>query len=189
MLYQTLPVNQSFPSNHANATTYDFSYAWGNGDHISGSFTGTGPLSDVTDISDISASFNGTPLGTLYNYYYTAPGTDCPSCFAAGNAMASSNALNNNFLFGNSPVLGSVTAYFYIIPWPNGTGNPEAVQFYNGSYYAGGTDYNGNLIPANWHLSEVPLPSTWLMLLSGFAALGLLAYRAPSKSVATNAAA
>jgi hypothetical protein len=172
---------------YVNAATYDFSYTWGNGDHISGSFTGTGPLSDVTDISGISASFNGTPLGALSNNSYTAPGTDCSSCFAPGGAMASSNALNNNFEFA------SATAYFYMIPWPNSSppGNTEAVQFYNSvsGYYAGGTDYNGNLIPANWSLTAVPLPSTWLMLLGGLAGLGLLAYRIPRKSVATTATA
>jgi hypothetical protein len=173
---------------YANAGTYDFSYTFDTSDQITGSFTGTGPVSDVTGISDITASFDGTPLGTLYPFSYTAPGTDCPTCFAAGGAVASSNALNNNFLFGNSPVLGSVTTYFYMIPWPNGSGNPEATQYYSpGTGYV--DYYNGQLIPANWSLTAVPLPSTWLMLLSGFIGFGLLAYRAPRKRVGGNAAA
>jgi hypothetical protein len=183
-------------SNHANASTYDFSYTFNTGDVISGSFTGTGPVTDVTGISNISASFDLTPLaGPLYAWHYTAPGSDCSTCWLIGGAVASSNPLSNNFLFINSNATGftGYTNYFYIIPWPNGGGNPVATQYEFGSSTSPNyvDYYNGQYISANWSLTAVatPLPSTWVMLLSGFVGLGYFAYRGTKKNSAALAAA
>src|SRR5580692_2853207 len=92
-------------SAQANASTYEFSYsfgAYGPGE-VTGSFTGTGPVTDVTGISNISVSFNGTPLsGPLYAFGYSFPGTGgcyAPTTCFGSPAVASSNPLDNNFLF------------------------------------------------------------------------------------------
>jgi hypothetical protein len=58
----------------------------------------------------------------------------------------------------------------------NGDSNPEAVQFYsNPPGFVPSNQYNGDLIAANWSLTETPLPSTWTLLIAGFAGLGFFA--------------
>jgi hypothetical protein len=187
----------------ANATVFDFSYtfvesgaAGGNpsttNSVISGSFSGNQVGTEVFNLSNISASLNGTPLaGPLNPFHYTAPGTDCPTCWAAGGAVASFNPLNNNFLFVNTTTPGTLSGYsnyFYIIPWPNGPSNPLADQFYStGVAGLGGPGnnyidyYNGQYVPANWSISAVPEPATWAMMLLGFLGVGFVAYRRKSK--------
>jgi hypothetical protein len=78
--------------------------------------------------------------------------------------------------------------YFYMIPWGNGSGNPEAVQYYSGSFVPA-SQYNGDLIPQNWRLTEAPLPSTWSLLIAGFLGLGFFAYRGTKRNSAALAAA
>src|SRR5580698_6033628 len=186
----------------ASASTYEFSYSFGayGPGLITGSFTGTGPVSDVTNISNISVEFNGVPLtGTLDAFSYIgSPSGGCytPSdCFSAGGATASSDPLNNNFVFINSSAVTNTsvftppfTNYFYMIPWGNGAGNPEAVQYYSAGSFVPSDQYNGDLIPSNWSLTETPLPSAWTMMLIGLAGLGFVGYR-QNKKVALSAAA
>jgi hypothetical protein len=188
-------------STYANASTYVFSYSFGSygPGEVTGSFTGTGPVTDVTNISNISVKFDGTPLlGPLYAYGYNMPGiSGCyapNTCFTPGTEVASSIAANNNFLFINSSssangVFPGYSNYFYIIPWPNGAGNPEAVQFYSSPNFVPANQYNGDFIAANWSLTETPLPSAWTMLIAGFVCLGYFACRASKKSLAVPLAA
>jgi hypothetical protein len=68
-------------------------------------------------------------------------------------------------------------------------------------HYSAGFTFNGSNILSfsalsqgaavldNVSLSETPLPSTWLMLLSGFVGLGYFAYRGTKKRTAVMAAA
>jgi len=177
----------------ASATTYLFSYTFSSTDTITGSFQGTGStvlgVTTVTNLSHIYAKYDGVPLasvgpGGLNPYVYTDPGGSCGTCYAAGGAVASTNPLDNNFLFINSNNnLATYTNYFYIIPWPNGGGNPEAVQYYNNGYY--NTLYNGNFIPGNWSLIVAPEPATWTMMLAGFLGLGAVLRRARRQQLAT----
>ena len=95
------------------------------------------------------------------------PGTDCPTCWAAGGAVVSSNPLANNFAFidAASPP-GPYTNYFYIIPWPNGDGNPVATQFFGPGTYSAGNYinlYNGQFAPDNWSVVQIPesSPGPW----------------------------
>ena len=76
-----------------------------------------------------------------------------------------------------------------MIPWGNGSGNPEAVQYYSSGSYDPPNQYNGDLIASNWLLTETPLPSTWPMLIAGFVGLGFFAYRGTKKKSAALAAA
>jgi hypothetical protein len=183
----------------ANATVYDFSYKVGLpdpgnpnvnplyvGSVISGSFIGTqiGAGPDVSIGSVISVSFNSNPLsGPLSAWQYTAPGAQCSTCWALGGAVASFNPLNNNFLFidSNLPGFTGYTNYFYVAPWPNGGGNTVATQFLSGP--TGFVHlYNGEYVAASWTLSAVPEPSTWAMMLLGFAGIGFMAYRRKNKA-------
>lgn len=170
----------------AQAETFSFSYTFTTamdsnptaGPYtITGTFNGTGPITDVTNITNVAAYLNGVALnGPLYTWSYTAAGSDCSTCFVLGGAVVSSNPLDNNFVFINSndPPSGARTNYFYIIPWPNGVGNPVATQFFGPGTYSAGNNinyYNGQFAPDNWSLVQIPEPSTWAMGLIGFAAL------------------
>jgi hypothetical protein len=189
----------------AGATTYDFSYTFATGETISGSFYGDGVVSGgvttVTDIGGVTASLDGTSLaGPLYAFSYTDAGGQCGSCYAPGGATVSSDVFDNNFAFLNSTKPGSLsgyTNYFYIIPWPNGGGNPEATQFFNANAtYTSGNNgpggnylgyYNGALAPGNWSLSAAaPEPGGWALMLAGVGLVGAVLRRrqAPAKPAA-----
>jgi hypothetical protein len=179
---------------YANATVYDFSYQFvdsgavsgntaGNGVVITGSFDGTGPIGDVTNISNITAQLGSGPSFALLNWSYvpTSPNCGDPSCFKLGGAVASNNPLLNNFVFSNAISTGGLadSEYFYIIqPWTNG---PATVA----AQFAFGTDpntyidlYNGQYVPGNWSLTAaVPEPATWAMMIVGFFGVGFMAYR------------
>ena len=176
----------------AHATTFEFSYKFNTGDTVTGYFYGTGSLAGVTDITNVHVSIDGTPLsGPLYAYMYTAytgeGGGNCgdSACFSGTGAFASSNPLNNNFVFANgTPTdISSRTNYFYIIPWDNGAGNQVATQ----GLTTGGVidNYNGQYIPGNWSLTEVPEPAAWALMLVGFAGLGAAMRAARRRTLAT----
>jgi hypothetical protein len=152
----------------ANASVYDFSYSFvDNGlpaGKISGSFTGTGPLSDITNIGNISAELNGTPItGPLIAWSYTPSGPNCglPSCFTIGGATVS-NIGNSNFVFTTAATSTELAAsnYFYIIqPWTNGSPAPYSDTVAT-QYAFGGTpntyidNYNGQFIPRNFGVTR-----------------------------------
>jgi hypothetical protein len=171
-------------SSLAHATLFDFSYTFNTGDVISGSFQGNQTGQDVTGLINITASFDGTALtGPLSAYSYTDVGGQCSTCYGLGGATASFDPLSNNFVFANTNnvPIGGYTNYFYIIPWPNGAGNPVATQFYSAGNYVPSNQYNGDYIPGNWVLKAVPEPSTWAMMILGFCGLAFMAYRRKSK--------
>jgi hypothetical protein len=189
----------------ANATVYNFTYTFVDngtdgdghpaghsdlsGSIISGSFVGTGPISDIENISNITVSFNGTPFvgsGNLYAFSYTDPIEKCPTCFSSTGAVVSNDPSKNNFLFSDSPDFVNVPSsnYFYIIPWPN-PGQTVATQYYNANLgpISSNTSYvdfyNGQYVPGNWTLAVASVPelSSWAMMIVGFAGLGFMAHR------------
>jgi hypothetical protein len=178
----------------ASATVYDFSYTFvdsgavsgdttGNNSVITGSFDGTGPITDVTNISNITAQLNNGPSFSLNNWSYvpTSPNCGDPSCFKTGGAVASSNPLVNNFVFSSATMNSQLdlSQYFYIIqPWTNGPAT-IAAQFAFGTNPNTYIDYyNGQYAPGNWSLTAaVPEPATWAMMIFGFLGVGFVAYR------------
>jgi hypothetical protein len=70
-----------------------------------------------------------------------------------------------------------VPAGDYIITFAGQLPSPTSTSSFEGTITAGSP------------LSETPLPSTWLMLLSGFVGLGFMAYRGTKKRTAALAAA
>jgi PEP-CTERM motif len=181
------------PGTNAYATTFDFSYTFDTHEVISGSFTGNQSGQDITGIANISASLNGHSVtGPLSAMSYTAAGSNCgsASCFSGTGAVVSFNPLNNNFMFidTDSPtdfINQNYTNVFYIIPWPN-PGETEATSYYHPPNPNKIIDsYNGSYIPNNWILtsvSAVPEPSTWAMMILGFAGVGFMAYCRKSKA-------
>jgi hypothetical protein len=156
----------------ANATTYVYSYTFDTNDTATGSFTGTGPITDITNIANVYLSIDGTPVNGVSVYSYTGyngpsgPNEDGAQYFPSGGAVVSSIGLDNNFLFGTS----GYSEYFYIIPWTNGGSNQEATQAVGPN---GVIDYyNGNFIASNFSVTAVPEPATWAMMLLGFGMIG-----------------
>ena len=172
----------------ANATVYDFTYNFADGSNvIKGSFEGTGPTSDivVSKTGNISFSLNGGPLVTgLTAFSFTGP-ANCDSCYQKGGAIVSNTGLSN-FVFSTASNLSGLGAsnYFYVIqPWFNSNSNPAfsdtiAVQYASGQNPNTYIDlYNGEFIADNFTVAAVPEPSTWAMMLLGFAGLGFITFR------------
>jgi hypothetical protein len=179
----------------ANATVYDFSYKFfdngqaqplnstaGNGSVVSGSFSGTGLITDITNITNITMSLNSIAMtGPFYEWSYNPPPNSpgFPGNFTPGTATVSSDPTKNNFLFTQAQTKSDLPGnYFYIIqPWSNGgpgDGNIATQLSNNG---VGIDAYNGQYITGNWVLTAVPEPSTWAMMILGFAGIGFMAYR------------
>ncbi len=152
----------------AEATRYKYGYTFDTGDTASGYFTGTGPITDITGISDVSLKIDGAPIPgvSAYSYTgYTGPnGPNCQTCYTNSGAVVSSNPLAENFLFSNG------SKYFYIIPWNNGPGNQVASQARASNGYI--DYYNGQYIPSNFSVSPAPEASTWALMLVGFGLAG-----------------
>jgi hypothetical protein len=197
----------------AQANTYDFSYTFVdngvaggcgaicNGYKVEGSFSGTpsGP-NDVVNISNVSAELLNVSnvvvlpsLGTLSVWSYLGPANQGGSANfqVGGPAVVSFNGLDNNFLFADSATWLGWNNYFYIIqPWNNGGPGSTtiAAQFSSLSPPIGIDAYNGQYLPANWTLTETPLPTTWTMMLFGLAGFGFLVYRRKKMTTALAAA-
>ena len=171
-------------SSSAFATIYDFSYTFVDSglyaksgqslpvDTITGSFTGTGALDDITVSSVVSMSLGSTPLAGpfTFSHFVASPGGNTSGTFASGATVSDTGA--NNFLFVNSATGG----YFYVIqPWYN-PGQTIATQYSNGAgQYI--DVYNGQYVAANFSVSAVPEASTWAMMLLGFAGIGFAGFR------------
>jgi hypothetical protein len=127
-------------------------------------------------------SLNGIAMtGPFYAWSYNSPANvdGFPGNFTPGTAVVSSNPLSNDFLFTNAQTVNDAPGnYFYVIqPWYNGgPGNGSiAAQLVNNGVTI--DVYNGQYVTANWSVSAVPEPSTWAMMLAGFAGLGFAGYR------------
>lgn len=171
----------------AYAAIYDFSYAFGGdgvGNTVTGSFTGSGSINDITVDSVLSMSFNGHAVsGPLYFFSYNGPvggsNDGAPNNFTLGVATVSADSSHSNFIFSNSNTAWYDNAFFYVIqPWYNGgasiadsgsSGNGTTINSYNGQYVPGSFSVSA--------VSPVPEPSTWAMMMLGFLGLGFLAYR------------
>jgi hypothetical protein len=133
LYFQGATVNDDFPNATWSLTkdgggtvptvkTYDFSYTFGNGKTVSGSFDGTddGNLVSgyVTNISNIKAVYDGTPLvGPLNAVWYDVGGLPSPG----QGPLVSFDYTKNKFAFVNcanfwgSPTGCGTTPYNYFI--------------------------------------------------------------------------
>src|SRR5579872_4476397 len=107
------------------ATTFCWSYVFGNGIEVSGSLDGTQNGNLVQDILNVKMFINGTPVpGPLIQY--SRPGNP-PLGLVLGGAVVSFDDFQNNFLFANGDIFtSSDNAYFSIVPNSN-PGSPPPV--------------------------------------------------------------
>ena len=132
----------------------------------------------------------GAEVSTLFtdagitNPYYGAPNAEAPS-YQALIALLGSSA-------GNPPYTYPVWVTWGLTADINQAGNPWVAIVYletqNAQWQVAQAHYTGlSLSPSEFSgtlgsfLVATPLPSTWLMLLSGFVGIGFLAYRGTKK--------
>ena len=180
----------------ANAQNFDFSYTFGDGQQVSGSFTGvtTNGGQSVTDISDIKASLNGIAFAPV-----TVNGVTYGSATLQANAWNSSleafddttpvtiyaNGALNNFIFSDVDAATNTSPDYelaYINDGANGIFQLVAANFLQSDSFSTAEGNATQLAidspgaASNWKLSEVspvPLPDTLPLLLSGLGLLGL----------------
>ena len=130
---------------------WDYSYTFGDGLVVSGSFEGTQSGDFVTGISDLSMSYNGTPVtGPIYAATYDG------SAWVNG-AVVSFDAAQNNFLFINTDyAIGDYSGdYLAFLPASIEGGEPYA------AFVSGPLDIvdanNDSTVASNWTLVD-PVP-------------------------------
>jgi hypothetical protein len=149
---------------------YTYSYTFGSGDVVTGSFHGTGDIHLVTGLSQITALVNGAPLNGSGNLF--GVGQDGAN-FVAGGAVASDQLDLNRFFFvdSNFPSDTAYSSYFAILD-----GDPPA------SVYDGFLTYaaDDQLVAARWSLTlvgddgepaGVPEPASLVLVSAGIAAI------------------
>ncbi len=170
---------------NASAVTYDISGldALGAAYHahvtldVSGGFAtgGTGTIDDVNfggtqPLSLITLATPGANFGRFVGFHSTGGHT----ISGFDNAVPIST---NGFLFALSgtPVWGENALFGF---YGNGSGGYQAAFF--GSVGDGPNEWGYN-IAANVTVGAVPEPSTWAMMILGFAGVGFMAYRRKAK--------
>jgi hypothetical protein len=134
--------------------TFDYSYTFGDGLQVTGSFQGTQSGDYVTGISDVSVYINGTPMtGTVFTAAWGVSGWE-------NGPVVSSDATKNNFLFINSDVVDGDYSYstdFY---------------FFDEMVGVAGVDYNSPPL-ANWTLTDPVPDGGYTFMLCGMSLLAL----------------
>jgi len=149
-------------SGAAHASTFDFSYTFTSGQTVSGSLDGTLSGNLVTDISDVSLTFDGQAFnGPLFigSFDTTSGGVN----YAANSAVVSTNAALNDFVIADNtdPLLNNVTNYFYYVngtTTPTGAGNHEA---FAGNTVTGDAAFDNDTVApgiGTWSLTPSPVP-------------------------------
>lgn len=156
----------------AQATTFNFSYTFGNGAVVTGSFDGTANGNLVTGLSNISVAINGNAFSG--NGSLSASAFDRDNYSWYNSAVVSFNGLESNFGFADGDINSSYSNVFLIIPYTTTTDFAEVLTpTIDIAEEAGPT----TSIQANWHLQAVPEPEAYYMLLSGLALMGAAARR------------
>lgn len=125
------------------------------------------PLSPMPDsstagisftLNDILVSANGSPAGTDGFTFYNQLGD--------GGGLTDNTYFTGSGIFANQLYIGTEASPTF------------ALGTYQGTYTGDrGVDPDATIV-----ISSTPLPSTWLMLLSGLVGLGFLGYREAKKS-------
>ena len=170
----------------ANASTYDFSYTFTDGQQITGSLNGTSTNGGqtVSNISGLQVAFNGIAFGggagpLQLNTWNTATET-----FTNAPVVLSANGALNNFLLSDvdAAVNGSADYEFGFLNDPAFGSSVVAANFLHSDSFSGPGSTQVDIDqPANGHwtltAAPVPLPAALPLLLSGLSGLGLFGTR------------
>ena len=157
----------------ANASiSYDFSYNISDGNTLSGSFDGTASGNLITNITNLSVSYDGgAPVTGLKNSSFTSTGP------VFGGAVISINGLANNFSFTDGPNPSTYFTYAFLSLTDPSLTTPSTTYIEYHIPGSGGIFKGDNpFIPANWSVSltAVPVPSAlWLF---GSALAGVIGF-------------
>ena len=163
-------------SGAAQASTFDFSYTFSDGQKLSGSLDGTLSGDLVTNISNVSVTFDDVAFtATLFGGTFVPSSTGSnvgAYSYGANSAVVSTNAALNNFIFAdnNDPQANNATNWFYFVNGTTPTG--QGTQEVEAGNIATGNIAFDNPGSGTWSLAPVPLPAALPLLMSG---LGLLA--------------
>lgn len=172
-------------SAHATSS-FNFSYTFASGDIVNGSFSGNANGNLVTNLSNITAFFDGIAFpgnGSLTSY------SNVSGNWVAGAGVASFDGRENSFMFDNGSCCHSAFISINDTGHPGETNHVEAWTN-NFSKYAVDYPYTTPYSPARWTLidvsdvsdvSPVPEPEAYAMLLAGLGLLGLTAKRRRQK--------
>jgi hypothetical protein len=174
LLLKAAAIAAVFAACAANASTFDFSYTFADGQALTGSLDGTLNGSLVTNISDVHVSLDGTAfLGAPL--FAAAYNTTTGTWDNTTPAVVSTNGALNNFIFSDTavPTDIGVSNYFYFVNDPNGTNTGVFAANVNTSQAA------FDNVPGAWSLTPapVPLPAALPLIISGLGLFGAAARR------------
>ena len=165
---------------HASQT-YNFAYTFLDLSKVTGSFDGNANGNIISDISNISVLFNGTPInggGNTFQsekIYQFGPG-DC-SWYCSGTAVVSFDGTQNNFMFVDhvDPQNTRYNSIFFSLRnssslTTNYTGVSTGGLGASDEPYGavGQTMYSAS----RWSVTAVPEPETFVLLLTGIGMIG-----------------
>ena len=160
----------------AHASTFDSSYTFSDGQQLSGSLDGTLSGDLVTNISNVSVTFDDTVftanlLGGTFVPSSTGNNVGAYS-YGANSAVVSTNAALNNFIFAdnNDPQANNATNWFYFVNGTTPTGE-GAQEVEAGNINTANIAFD-NPGSGTWSLTPVPLPAALPLLMSGLGPLG-----------------
>jgi hypothetical protein len=162
----------AFISITASATVYNFSYTFGDNSSITGSLSGNLNGFFVDNISDVHVFFNGTQFsgGSLFSTAWNTTTHDWDNTI---NAVVSTNASLNNFLFADSnvPTDYNLSNYFYFVNDGASIGHEAFAVNYN----TGDAALDNPTSNATWSLTAAPVPepATYVTLITGLGLLGV----------------
>ena len=159
----TLVLALSFSAGSARADTFSFSYLFGDGLAVSGSFGGVANGNFVENINGLSVFFNGEAMpGTVFaSHFDGASYLDGP--------IISFNALQNNFVLANSDFANGDFAYDSVFYMLNASVYSDTAVAFSSLGYASQDDPT---VSSNWTLAQTPDHGSTLALL-GLALAGL----------------
>lgn len=157
--------------------TFNASYSYGPG-IVSGSFTGDANGNLITNLSNISASYNGTPLTGSGNLYGSGLGSNG---WVSGGAVASFDGRENNFYFSDADLpnnynafnaFSSVSLRGYVteVNAPNSSNGTDLFSHFN-------MDNSSGIWSVTPHSAPVPIMEGWWLLPGMLVGVGIFARR------------